>query len=318
MKSTRYYFVLALLALLCASSAWSQTVEKTVLLNFKHSPFPFEGHDPDKDEPFFNVIENGRRGHNSPRGGVYWEDTTYSDNRVLLSLSPQFNLSRHPIIVVYFHGNQSLLDRDVIERQQLPQQLASAGINALLVAPQLARDALDSSAGHFSENGFFAKFLDETAEQVARWQNNKKYTSVLKKAPVVFVSYSGGYQAATYALERGGVNKRVVGVMMLDSLYDYEAQFADWIHANKKNSFFFSAYTKSTRDNNLLLQSLLKQRHITYKTQLPKSLTSGHIAFLDLGEEVDHDDLLSYAWTDQPLTSLLCRLKPPSQHKKPR
>ena len=55
------------------------------LVPFEHAPFPYDGRPlPGQDKPFFDVEKDGRRGHTAPRGGVYWEDATYSDRRVLL------------------------------------------------------------------------------------------------------------------------------------------------------------------------------------------------------------------------------------------
>ena len=48
-----------------------------------------------------------------------------------------------------------------IARQQIVRQLADSGLNGVLVAPQLAVDAPDSSAGKFWSPGGFAAFLNE-------------------------------------------------------------------------------------------------------------------------------------------------------------
>ena len=66
-------------------------------------------------------------------------------------------------MVIYFHGNGATLDRDVRARQQVPRQVTQSGLNAVLVAPQLAVDALDSTAGRFYEPGAFRRFVEEAA-----------------------------------------------------------------------------------------------------------------------------------------------------------
>jgi hypothetical protein len=63
--------------------------------------------------------------YTSLRGGIYWEDLTYSDKRVLLSIPRGFDIRRPALIVVYFHGNQATLARDVRDRQQNPRPLTS-------------------------------------------------------------------------------------------------------------------------------------------------------------------------------------------------
>lgn len=310
MKKALVNILLAIFTLLSFSRAWGQPAERTVLLKFTHAPFPLNSKIDDPSAPFFDVNENGRRGHNSPRGGVYWEDTTYSDNRVLLSLSPGFKPAAQPVIVVYFHGNQSMLERDLIERHHLTAQFASAGLNALLVAPQFALDALDSSSGRFAEAGFFARFMKETAEKVARWQKNQMYRYYLDKAPIVLVAYSGGYLPASNVLERGGIeHNRVAGVILLDALYGNEDKFADWIKVRPSHHFFFSAYTQSTRPYNEVLQKLLSENCIAYGSGLPERLAPGRIGFLDLGDEISHSELPAHAWSDTPFRDLMVRVK---------
>ena len=60
------------------------------------------------------------------------------------------------------------LERDVHRRQQVPRQVAESGLNAVLVAPQLAVDAADSSAGRFYDAGAFRRFVEEAAVRLAR------------------------------------------------------------------------------------------------------------------------------------------------------
>ena len=68
----------------------------------------------------------------SPRGGLLWEDQTYNDRTVLLAAPETFDPSRPGHIVVFFHGNNATLERDVIARQQIVRQLANSGLNAVL------------------------------------------------------------------------------------------------------------------------------------------------------------------------------------------
>ena len=113
------------------------------LASFQNSAFPYRGLIPNyqetgKTRPFIDVDDNGRLGHSSPRGGLLWEDQTYNDRTVLLAAPQNFDPSGPGVIIVYFHGNMATLQRDVIARQQIVRQLADSGLNAVLVAPQLA------------------------------------------------------------------------------------------------------------------------------------------------------------------------------------
>ena len=72
------------------------------------------------------------------------------------------------VIVVFFHGNGATLERDVRDRQLVPQQITDSGVNAVLLAPQMAVDAADSSAGKFWQPGGLKRFMDELADHLAR------------------------------------------------------------------------------------------------------------------------------------------------------
>ena len=66
-------------------------------------------------------------------------------------------------MVVFFHGHGANLAQDVRDRQQVPAQITAAGVNAVLVAPQLAVNAADSSAGKSGSRTVSGKrFLDES------------------------------------------------------------------------------------------------------------------------------------------------------------
>ena len=54
--------------------------------------------------------------------------------------SPRHFDARKPgVIVVFFHGNGATLERDVRDRQLVPQQISDSGVNAVLLAPQIGR-----------------------------------------------------------------------------------------------------------------------------------------------------------------------------------
>ncbi|HLH13054.1 MAG TPA: alpha/beta hydrolase [Methylovirgula sp.] len=279
------------------------------LVSFATSPFPYDGIVPESGKPFLDTMDGTRRGHTSPRGGIYWEDETYSDRHVLLAIPPQFNPRRPAFLIVFLHGNKVLLARDVVARQRVPEQLVESRLNAVLVAPQFAVDALDSSAGTFWEPHRFAQFLDEAAEHLARLYGNRRSRAFFYRMPVVIVAYSGGYMPASAALSVGGADGRLAGVVLLDALYGESDTFADWIA--KRQGFFFSAYSLSSAAENASLQQKLEAANIDFVSGLPRSLRRGSIAFLAVGD-VPHQDFVTQAWTTDPLAAVLRKLKPGS------
>lgn len=278
-----------------------------VLVPFEHAAFPYDGEIPDQRKPFLDAVKDGRRGHTAPRFGVYPEDPTYTDRRVLLSIPP-LDWSAPVTLVVFFHGNRARLARDVVERQGIPRQLRASRANAVLVAPQLAVDALDSSAGHFWERGFFGRFVDEAVTRLAALAGDPRGGARLAEARIVIVAYSGGYLPMAFSLERGGLRDRIAGVVLLDGLYAEEERVAAWI-SDRRGAFFFSAHSPSTRGPNGELQRRLTERGIAFSQGLPDRLDGG-VHFLATANSVGHDGFLTRAWTSDPLAAVLARLAP--------
>jgi hypothetical protein len=280
------------------------------LASFENSAFPYHGLIPNyqetgKTRPFLDVDDNGRLGHSSPRGGIHWEDQTYSDRSVLLAAPQSFDPNQPGVIIVFFHGNMATLSRDVVARQQIVRQLADSGLNAVLVAPQLAVDAQDSSAGRFWSPGGFAAFLGEAQTKLGELYPNAR--GAFHRMPVVIVAYSGGYLPAVYSLAVGGDEGRVRGLVLLDALYGERDKFVRWVEGPGRNAFFVSAYSTSSKDGNEAIRAELEADGVQTVSGLPPALTPGVVAFVDAGT-VDHNDFVTSAWGGAPLRDIISRI----------
>ncbi|HZO44732.1 MAG TPA: alpha/beta hydrolase [Xanthobacteraceae bacterium] len=281
-------------------------VTRSTLVPFDVSPFPFHGISPRTGQPFLDVIEGERRGRKA-RSGVLWEETAYSDRRVLLSIPRGFDIRKPSVIVVFFHGNGATLARDVRNRQQVPRQIVESGLNAVLVAPQFAVDAADSSAGRFWEPGVFAQFMSEAAGQLARLHGDARSRAVFERASIIIAAYSGGYLPLAYVLAVGGATERIRGTLLLDALYGDHDKYLDWL-ARKPEAFFVSTYGPLVKPQNEEFRKQLTDRGIGFTTSFPPHLVPGINAFLDVGEEVKHNDFVTQAWSADPLKVMLSRV----------
>lgn len=282
-------------------------VAKTALVEFQSAPFPYHGTPPNSQTPFLNVNSNGRMGHQTPYGHVFWEDETYNDRHVLLHIPKGFDTRRPAIMIVFFHGHGAILERDVLVRQQLAAQVSASGMNAVLVAPQLAVDAADSSAGKFWEPGAFARFIGEAGQALGKLHGDAHSARTFASMPVILVAYSGGFEAAAWCATRGGLKNRVRGVVLMDALYGELDKFVSWIESDK-TAFFVSAFLDSTREKNAQLENVLTARNIAFSTALDPRLGRGDITFIPGGSDARHRDLLTHAWIDYPVSDLLRRL----------
>jgi hypothetical protein len=282
------------------------TGAETSLIDFESAPFPYHGLMPGTNRPFLNAGEDGRRGHINFRGNVLWESQVFSDDRVLLHVPPGFDPNRPAVMVVFFHGHGADLARDVRDRQRVPAQITASGANAVLVAPQFAFDAADSSAGKFWEPNGFKRFLDEAAVKLARLYGDPRAAANFAKMPIVIVAYSGGFGPTLSVLDRGGVRSRIRGIVLLDALYAGIDRFADWI-ADNRSTFFVSAYTPHTAHHNTYLERLLSERAVAYGSELRRGHLPGMVTFLPAGD-ISHRDFVNHAWADYPIKDILARM----------
>jgi len=281
---------------------------RTALVNFASAPFPYNGTVPTTGERFLNVIENGRKGHRTARGGVLWESTTFGDNRVLLHIPRGFDVTKPAVMVVFFHGHGAELTRDVLNRQNVPEQISASGMNAVLVAPQFAVDAADSSAGRFWEPGGFARFVKEAGAKLAALDNTPSAATRFGNLPVIIVAYSGGYVPAAYSISQGALGKKLKGLVLMDGLYGEMDDFVHFIK-NAKSAFFISSYTSSTRRQNMALAQTLKAQQIPYDTSIRKNLwRRGGVALIETENTVRHRDFVTEAWTGNPIADILDKL----------
>ena len=281
--------------------------DQTTLVSLRSSAFPYLGNNPRTDEPFLNIIKGDRRGHRSYGGRVYWQDETYNDNRVLMHVPENFDIRKPGVIVVFFHGNGATLERDVRDRQLVPQQISDSGVNAVLLAPQLAVDAADSSAGKFWQPGGLKRFITESADHLARLYGDQRTAKDFANMPVILVGYSGGFVPTAWSLEVGGLGNRVRGVFLLDAVYGELDKFASWIEKDR-TGFFVSAYTRYTQRHDQELMQMLKEKGIAISDDLNGPLRPGSVVFVKTPDGVTHRDYVTRAWTDNPVREVLVKM----------
>ena len=287
----------------------SEREELTTLVSMKSSAFPYFGNNPRSEAPFLNISKGDRRGHRAYNGRVYWQDETYNDNRVLVHVPETFDVRKPGVIVVFFHGNGATLERDVRDRQMVPQQISDSGVNAVLLAPQFAVDAPDSSAGKFWQPGGFKRFMDESAGQLARLTGDPTSAKAFASMPIVIVGYSGGFLPTAWSLEVGGVTGRVRGVFLLDAVYGELDKFASWIE-NNRSGFFVSSYTRYTKRHDRELMEMLRNKGITVTENMDAPLRPGSVVFVQTPDGVTHRDYVTQAWTENPVKEVLVKMAP--------
>jgi hypothetical protein len=248
----------------------------TFIARLRHAPYPYEGRFADTRRPFFDTIKDGQRAHTTVRDSVFTERRHYSDDRVLFHVPPRFDASRPFCIVVFFHGHNAELRRTVLGELQIARQIDLSGRNLVLIAPQLARDAADSAPGKLFRRNGFRRLIDEASAVLAR-RLGKNAAGGLQKAPIILAAYSGGYRATAYCLARGGMARRIKGIVLLDALYGEADKLAAWI--GQRRGFTVVLGGPSTAANQKTLARRLEQQDLPVRTRLPQTLTRGDVVF---------------------------------------
>jgi len=281
--------------------------DQTMLVSLKSSAFPYLGINPRTEAPFLDISRGDRRGHRGMGGKVFWQDETFNDNRTLMHVPENFDIRKPGVIVVFFHGNGATLERDVRDRQMVPQQISDSGVNAVLLAPQLAVNAADSSAGKFWQPGGLKRFVTESADHLAELYGDPRAAQAFANMPVIIVGYSGGFVPTAWSLEVGGLGNRVRGVFLLDAVYGELDKFASWIE-NNRSGFFVSSYTRGTERHQRDLMQMLREKGVAVSTDIDGPLKPGSVVFVETPEGVTHRDYVTRAWTRNPVKEVLVKM----------
>ncbi len=246
----------------------------TFTAHLTHAPFPYDGRFGDERGAFFDTTWRGQRAHSTNSGKVYSEKRHYSDDRVLFHVPAHFDAAQPVTIVMFFHGHNSELRRTVLDEMQIAQQIDRAQRNVILVAPQLARDAADSSAGKLFRRNGLKHLLGEAATVLAKRVNGLTATR-LRAAPVILSAFSGGYRSVAFCLDRGGIDHRIAGIVLLDALYGEQDKFAAWI--NRRHGFAVVLGGPSTAIGHDTLVARLKNDGVMVKGVIPRKLAAGDV-----------------------------------------
>ncbi|MBL8664442.1 MAG: hypothetical protein JNM29_16545 [Candidatus Odyssella sp.] len=257
--------------------------------------------------PFWHGVDaaSGQRFRRLGENRYYLEAAVYSDARVLFHASRGFDPAKPFRVVLFLHGHGSEIEATVARHLDLPGQLDRSGANAVLVAPQLARDAQESAPGKFVEPGRAAAFFAE-AEGVLRAVLGGD-EAAWRRAPIVVAAYSGGYRTAAQILKHGDLDRRIEGLIMLDAFFADAGLYAGWLARHRQRAFLYALHTRSSVEETTALKTQLIERNIAYATRDD----GGPLAGIRLIEvETPHGDVARLGPPAEPMGALLRRLQP--------
>jgi hypothetical protein len=168
-------------------------------------------------------------------GSGYRDDTVF----VFVPAHYRYRDEEGVATLVHFHGHNTTAEH-CLTAHELREQLAESRQNAVLLVPQLAVSAPDSSCGKLETTGGLARLIAEvlaTTSQVGRLTlGQSAFPSEAPPGTVCVSAHSGGYHAAASCLRVGGVDVRET--YLFDALYAELDGFRDWILARRGESLY--------------------------------------------------------------------------------
>lgn len=156
----------------------------------------------------------------------------YGDDTVIVFVPRhyRFHAADGVPALVHFHGHNTSAER-ALATHALREQLVDSRQNAILVVPQLALFAADSSCGRLAHAGGLARLLGNaltTAARVGRAAlGDSLFPARAELGRVCLSAHSGGFHAAACGLRLGGID--VSETYLFDALYAEREVFRDWV-----------------------------------------------------------------------------------------
>lgn len=279
----------------------------TLVARLRYAPFPYDGPVGDGKQPFFDRRDpvTKERLHSVGEELAYPERPHYRDNRVLIHVPPRFDPKRRFHLVVFFHGHDSEILRTVADELAVIRQVNASGRNVILVAPQLARDARDSSPGKLGRPGGLGRLMNEVADVLAA-RLGRRHRAAFGAAPVALVGFSGGYKTVAYGLDRGGIESRITAVFLLDAVYAEVDRFVQWLQRQRRRAALVVIHGSSSRPVTEELERRLKAAGLGVTDRLPPTLGPGIRAVIAV--DTDHGRIPLDGPPHDPVAELLRRL----------
>jgi hypothetical protein len=281
----------------------------TALLRMANAPFPYT---PNVGEASFFAdpggLFSGRRRVVRP-GLSYSEKTHYLDDRVLVHVPPGFEATKPFAILLYFHGHRATLKDTVLRKRRIATQVTESGRNLILIAPQFARDAIDSHAGKFVRTGAVASLISEAMNHLrARFPKLAPSVDRTAQAPIIIAAFSGGWWPAAAGVSRGMTGKGISAVILLDAFYGAEKSFASWLAADPAKRMLIGVHSQSSAEGAERLRRLLSDANRKVARGLNSRLEPGSVTIISV--ETAHEKLPVDGPPALPLATILGRLPP--------
>lgn len=232
-------------------------------------------------------------------------DKHYADSTVGMFVPAGFNAGSTVDFVIHFHGWRNNVT-NALQKFSPVQMFTASGCNAVFIQPQGPRDAPDSSCGKLEDADGFKRFIAEAISALAQ-----RGIVPTNSAPgrIILSGHSGGYQAMSSIVERGGLTQNIREVWIFDGLYSQSEKFLTW--AEKTGGRLLNIYTDNggTKARSEEMIATLKQRGKNILTATDASVSRAELStnrFVFLHSDMTHNDVFAKRKTFQLFLETSC------------
>lgn len=175
--------------------------------------------------------DTGRANGHVYQNVLYDAASHYSDSSVIIITPKNFAPGKKINMIFWFHGWNNNIDTALTE-YGLSRQFAEAGVNAVLVLVETAKNSPDSYGGKLEQKNEFHELVNDVLKKLVSMNVIKAKAHL---GNVILAGHSGAYRVMAHILENGNVP--VNEVILFDALYANTDQFVNWLTANKHHRF---------------------------------------------------------------------------------
>ena len=155
----------------------------------------------------------------------------YSDSSVIIITPKNFKAKKKVDMIFWFHGWSNNIDTALTE-YGLSRQFADAGVNAVLVLAETAKDAPDSYGGKLEQKNTFHGLVNDVLQKLAGMH---VISAKARAGNIILAGHSGAYRVMAHILQN--VNVPVKEVILFDALYADTDKFMNWLTSDPHHRF---------------------------------------------------------------------------------
>jgi len=216
-------------------------------------------------------------------------DSKFNDNSCLVYVPKHFNKNKTWHFFLWFHGSTNNI-QITIEQFKLREQLILSGVNAIIIMPEAAKNALESYAGNWEQANNFNYFMEDVKLKL---KSEKIVDNVTAENQLIIAGHSGASRVLVKVMDYSSTT--IKGILLFDAIYGGETNIINCIKKfpSCKLINLYSQREACLRSSNKLME-LLQKENINYFSKQDTDFKDGEIKsnrIICLNSNLSHNDI---------------------------